>query len=238
MRNRLLNLIKNNLSAEKKFEVRGADTDTPEIFLYDAIGDWFGIGADDFVKALRDLKGRDVALRIDSPGGDVFEARAIATAVAQHDGKITAHIDGLAASAATYIATAADNVVIAPGAFFMIHNAWTLAFGNADDLDDISVLLRKVDDTIVNDYIQKTGLEDKQLRDWMKAETWFTSDEAVQHGFADSLAETKRNSSNRWNLAAYSNAPAALLASQKPTEPQYDRGLAERRLGLLERTAA
>lgn len=237
MRNRLLNLIKDNLKAEKKFEVR-AEGDTAEIFLYDAIGDWYGIGAEQVVKALRDLSGRDVALRIDSPGGDVFEARAIATAIAQHKGTVTAHIDGLAASAATYIATSADEVVIAPGAFFMIHNAWTLALGNADDFDEVSGLLRKVDDSIVADYIRQTSKEDQQIRDWMKAETWFTAEEAVENGFAHRLAETKRTTSNHWNLAAYSNAPAALINQAKPDHIQYDRARAERRLSLLERTAA
>lgn len=237
MRNRLLNLIKDNLQAQKKFEIRGADSDTPEIFLYDAIGDWYGIGAEQVVKAFRDLAGRDVALRIDSPGGDVFEARAIATAISQHKGKVTAHIDGLAASAATYIATAADEVVIAQGAFFMVHNAWTLALGNADDLDETSGLLRKVDDSIVADYMRKTGKDDQQVRDWMKAETWFTAEEAIQHGFADRLADSKRTASNHWNLSAYMNAPAAL--AQLPTaSPNYNRAQAERRLALFERTAA
>lgn len=180
-----------------------------------------------------------MALRINSPGGDVFEGRAMATAIANHKGKVTAYIDGLAASAATYVALAAAEVVMAPGSFFMIHNAWTLAMGNADELDETSALLRKVDDSIVADYRRKTGAEDAQLREWMKAETWFTADEAKEHGFVDRLGEagTSAKAGNHWNLAAYNNAPAALL-NGSTAEPQYDRARAERRLSLLERTAA
>lgn len=235
-RNKLLSLIQDNLKATKHFEIKNADSDHPEIFLYDAIGDWYGIGAETVAKALRELDGKDVALRINSPGGDVFEGRAMATAIAQHKGKVTAYIDGLAASAATYVALAANEVVMAQGSFFMIHNAWTLAMGNADELAETSALLRKVDASIVDDYRRKTGADDAQLRDWMKAETWFTADEAKQHGFVDRLADSPAKASSQWNLAAYNNAPAALLNQQ--SAPQYNRALAERRLGLLERTAA
>lgn len=237
MRNRLLSLIQDNLKANKHFEIRNADSANPEIYLYDAIGDWYGIGAETIARALRELDGKDVSLRINSPGGDVFEGRAMATAIANHKGKVTAYIDGLAASAATYVALAASEVVMAQGSFFMIHNAWTLAMGNADDLDETSALLRKVDDSIVADYRRKTGADEAQLRDWMKAETWFTADEARQHGFVDRLTESQAATRNQWNLAAYNNAPAALLNRQQ-AEPQYDRARAERRLALLERTAA
>jgi|TARA_X000001388_G_scaffold53679_2_gene39268 ATP-dependent Clp endopeptidase proteolytic subunit ClpP len=238
MKNRLLKLVQDNLKAEKKFDIR-AEGDTPEIFLYDAIGDWYGISAEAFVKALAQFDGQDVLLRINSPGGDVFEGRAMATAIQQHRGKVTAQIDGLAASAATYVATAAASTRISQGAFFMIHYAWTLAIGNADELETTAGLLRKVDGSIVNDYLNKTGQEEAQIREWMKAETWFTADEAVEYGFADSLLEGQSTAANLWNLSAYNNAPAALLASRQPEEqPQYDRALAERRLALLERIAA
>lgn len=238
MKNRLLKLVQDNLKAEKKFEIR-AEGDTPEIFLYDAIGDWYGISAEAFVKTLAQFDGQDVLLRINSPGGDVFEGRAMATAIQQHRGKVTAQIDGLAASAATYVATAAASTRISQGAFFMIHYAWTLAIGNADELETTAGLLRKVDGSIVNDYLNKTSQEEAQIREWMKAETWFTADEAVEYGFADSLLEGQSAAANHWNLSAYNNTPAALLANRRPEEqPQYDRALAERRLALLERIAA
>ncbi len=237
MKNKLLQLLQDNLKAQKKFEIR-AEGDTPEIFLYDAIGDWYGISAESVVRALRDLDGKDVVLRINSPGGDVFEGRAMATAIAQHKGKVTAQIDGLAASAATYVALAAAEVHIAQGAFFMIHNAWTLAMGNADELEETAGLLRKVDGSIVADYQRKTAKDEEQVRSWMKAETWFTSEETIEHGFADKLLEGQQATSALWNLAAYENAPAALLARQQQDTPQYDRAQAERRLALLERFAA
>lgn len=161
----------------------------------------------------------------------------MATAIAAHKGRVTAYIDGLAASAATYVALAAAEVVMAPGSFFMIHNAWTLAMGNADELDETAALLRKVDDSIVDDYRRKTGADVEQVRDWMKAETWFNADEALANGFVDRLAGQQASAGNHWNLAAYNNTPAALLNRQSDS-PGYDRARAERRLALLERIAA
>jgi len=157
--------------------------------LYDAIG-CCGLNAEDFAKELKALKAKTINLRINSPGGDVFAARAMVAAIrdVRASGRsVIAHIDGLAASAATYVAIAADEVRAEPGSFFMIHNAWGLAIGNADELRETAALLDKVDDTIVADYAKKTGKTDDQIRSWMAAETWFTAEEAQAEGFIDSV---------------------------------------------------
>lgn len=231
---KLLKMFLDNARAAKRYEVK-AQGDVATVYLYDAIGSWWGIDAQQFVKDLNAIDAPVIQLRINSPGGDVFDARAIATAIRQHKAKVTAHIDGLAASAATYIALAAAEVEIAKGGFFMIHNAWTLAMGNAAELRDTAGLLDKVDASIVADYRTKTGKDEQAIKDWMAAETWFTAEEAVQHGFVDRLSDGGATTENRWNLGAYGNAPKALTA--RPPEASYDRATIERRLQLLERVA-
>lgn len=230
LKNRLAALLRNN--AEKGTGIR-AEGNT--IYLYDVIGDW-GVPADAFAKALAAMSG-EVHLRINSPGGDVMDGRAMATAIAGYQGKVIAHIDGLAASAATYVALAASEVEISEGAFFMIHNAWSVAIGNKASMREMAELLDKVDGTIVADYRRKTGKDEAQIVSWMEAETWFTAEEAKQHGFVDRIvpaAKTGKDAAT-WNLAAYENAPAALTAPPA-NEPDFAEIAAsnERRLRLLE----
>lgn len=200
---KLVQLIRNNASRER-VKVR-AEGDEATIYLYDVIDDYWGVSAAEVTKALSELKGKSVSLRINSPGGDVFAGRAMATAIAQH-GDVTAYIDGLAASAATYVAIAAKSVVMAEGGFFMVHNAWTMAYGNKSELIETAGLLDKIDQSIINDYAKKTGKTVEEIAAWMNAETWFSAQEALESGFVDSIAgETKAD--NKWDLSAYSNAP-------------------------------
>lgn len=214
-RNRLQALIQQNLKKPRLYEIRNdAATDEATIYLYDVIDSFWGIGAAQFVKNLNGLKAKTIHLRINSPGGDVFEARAMATAVAQHPSRIVAHIDGLAASAATHVALAAREVEMAAGSFFMIHNAWALAIGSKDDMLKMAELLEKVDGEIAADYVRQTENELDQVVAWMEAETWFTADEAIENGFADRLAaETTASArAQAWNLSAYEHAPPAPAA--------------------------
>lgn len=213
---RLLRLFADNRGAGKYQIVRAADSDTAEIFLYDAIGGWDGITPRDFLRDLAAIDAGNIVLRINSPGGDVFDARAIAAAIADHPATITARVDGLAASAASYIALAADKVVMVKGSFLMIHNAWALVMGDKRDMAEMQALLDKVDGTIIDDYEAATGNTREQLQAWMDAETWFTADEAVQHKFAAEVIDGKAAAAS-WNLASYRHAPAQLKAPAAPT---------------------
>lgn len=162
-----------------------------------------------------------IHLRINSPGGDVFGARAIVAAFRGSGAKVIAHIDGLAASAATFIAANCDEVHMADGAFFMIHQASTMTWGNSADLRETANLLDKVDNTIVNDYVRKTGQAEQQVRDWMAAETWFTAEEAKQYGFVDQIVTGQKVDNSAWDFTGCRNAPKALLQpdSQPPATP-------------------
>lgn len=223
MKNVLMKLIQDNLKAPKKYEIVNKDEES-EIYIYDIIGEW-GVDAAQFARDLKSAKGT-VHLRINSPGGDAFAGKAIQTAIAQHKGKTIAHIDGLAASAATYIALAADEVEMSEGALFMIHKASSLAWGNSDDLLQIADLLDKVDDSIVNDYAKKTGLDADQIKNWMADETWFSAEEALESGFVDSIYKTEKTE-NIFDLSAYDNAP-------KVETKQVDTSAHEHRLRELE----
>jgi ATP-dependent Clp protease, protease subunit len=243
---KLMQLLRDNAAKDRQplnlVRAEGNTTDAT-LYIYDVIDAWWGVSAQDVAKAIAGLDASTTLhLRINSPGGDVFEATAIAAAISQHTGKTIAHIDGLAASAATTVASAADEVEISDGGFYMIHNAWTLAMGDKTALRDAAGLLEKVDGSIVGTYARKTGATAEKIVQWMDAETWFTAQEAVDNGFADRLASPAQKAENAsakaFNLAAYDKTPKALLEPaelQEPKQPDFAamRAANERRLRLL-----
>ena len=240
MHKRLLQLLRDNAQRPpqglRMEQSTGGDNPAATIYLYDVIDPYWGISATEVVKQIAGLHGTLINLRINSPGGDVFDGRAIATAIAQH-GNVTAWIDGLAASAATYVATAAKTVNMADGAFFMIHEAWTLAYGNKQDLIDTAALLDKIDQSIINDYARKTGQTTDQLTTWMQAETWFDATEAKANGFVDAIVDGAQASNTAWNLSAYANTPKALLEPKPAPQPEPDhehiKAACERRMRIF-----
>lgn len=213
--NNLLKLFAlNRNNAQRKFEIVNLkDSDEATIYLYDVIVSddetaewWGGISPQSFIKSLNEITAKVINLRINCPGGDVFAGRAMETAIRQHDSKIIAHIDGYAASAASYVALGCDEVKIAQGGFFMIHKAWTFAFGNSDDLLKTADLLDKIDESLVATYTSETKLEADKVRKMMAEETWINANEAIEWGFADSIAESKVKAS-AWDFSAYARPP-------------------------------
>ncbi len=220
----ILKLAIDNKAQPKRFEVK-AEADEATIYLYDVIvsdeetAQWMGgVAPESFIRALKTITAPTLHLRINSPGGDVFAARAIAQAIAEHGANVIAHIDGYAASAATLVAVSAREIVMAKGAFFMIHNSWSLAYGNSQDMLDMATLLEKVDATIADSYAARTGQPLDQVRAWMAEETWFKADEAVEAGFADRVAEEARAQA-AWNLAVYARAPKIAPPVSGETDP-------------------
>jgi len=218
----IIQLLRDNASRTKQpcNLVRNSATEAT-IYLYDIIDPYWGISAKAVIQALADVADvPTVHLRINSPGGDVFEGRAIVEAIKRFPGNTIAHVDSLAASAASSIAIAANEVEIAQGAFFMIHNASAIVWGDKADMRKTADLLQKVEDTIIQDYVTKTKKDASALAAWMEAETWFTGDEAVANGFADRLAPTASTATqNTWNLAAYGKVPQQLAAPAAPSDP-------------------
>ena len=172
------------------------------LYLYDVIVSddyWGGISAEKFVKELNALDAPTIHLRI------------------------VAHVDGYAASAASFVAVACDEVEIAPGGFFMIHKAWTFTAGNADDLLHTAEMLEKLDASLVDTYAKKTGCTPEEIAGWMKAETWFSAGESVERGFADRVAEAAPKAQADWNLSVYANAPVVPAAASSVNPQNRER---------------
>lgn len=219
---KIIQLHRDNASRAKQVcnAVRNG-VDEATIYIYDMIDAYWGVSASSFIAALNSVADAKVLhLRINSPGGDVFEGRAIVEAIKRFGGKTIAHVDSLAASAASSIAIAANEVEIAPGAFFMVHNASGMVWGDKNDMRTTADLLEKVEGTIVADYVAKTGKTTEEVVAWMDAETWFTGEEAVANGFAERTtadpAATNAAQASAWNLAAFDKAPAALANRNNP----------------------
>lgn len=232
--NKLMQLLRDNAQAEGPAKVRcQANADSVDIYVYDAIDPYWGATAQGMIDALKEAGGKPVALHINSPGGDVFEGRAMAAAVAAYAGTVEAFVDGICASAATYLALAAAKVTMVEGALFMVHNSWTIAYGDKAALHQTADLLDKIDGTIAADYMRKTSASAEQVKAWMDAETWFTAEEAKAAGFIDGIKpntqpadQQSSASAARWNLSAYANAPklddsAAQAALAAQAEAQY-----------------
>lgn len=177
------------LEPDSWFSMRAAANDSLDIAIYDEIGFW-GIYAVDFKNLLdsyRDVK--TINLSIHSPGGSVFEGLAIYNMLRNHPATVNVHIDGLAASIASVIAMAGDSITIPENAFLMIHKPWNVSAGDAEKLRDDADLLDKVETSLLAAYRNKTGLPDDEITAMIAAETWMNGVEAVEKGFADSLAE-------------------------------------------------
>lgn len=200
-----------------------AESDTAEIVIYDAIGEsmWEeGVTARSFVTELRAITSSHISLRINSPGGSVFDGLAIATAIREHPATITSHVDGLAASIASVIALAADRVIIARDALFMIHNPRAGAAGEATELRRVADVLDSIRAQMLERYTERWNGTPEALAAALDAETWLTGAEAVDAGFADEIAAETRQmaacASFDFAALGFTRVPAALIAAAIP----------------------
>jgi ATP-dependent protease ClpP protease subunit len=207
------------------------DTDTADVYIYAEIGDSFfgdSVSAADFVREVAGLEAKQLNLHLNSPGGDVYDGIAIANVLRQHPADVTVYVDGLAASAASFIAMAGDEVVMGKGAELMIHDSWGICIGNSEDMATMSGQLDHVSNNIASMYVDKAGGTTQFWRDAMLAETWYTAEEAVEAGLADRISDNKKAEKAKakfdlsiFNHAGRSNAPAppilARLTSNRNT---------------------
>jgi ATP-dependent Clp protease protease subunit len=229
MMNRLLNLYRANAKRGTFRAESSASGNVIEIF--DVIisseidAEWFGgVAAPVVARALKAMSGI-VHMRINSPGGDVFAGVAIAQAMREYDGEIIVHVDGYAASIASIVAIAGDKVIMAPGSMMMIHKAWSWGIGNADDFLATAALLEKIDGQLVEAYANRSGGKKNadELAELLRAETWFTPQEAIDAGLADEIAPEKAKSKNQacalWDMSVFEGAPKP-PAPASPTESE------------------
>ena len=162
-----------------------------DLILYGDIGDsWLDdVSSKNIANELKDLDVSTINLRINSGGGDVFAAIAISNLLKNHKANVIAHIDGLAASAATIITSACDKVIMPKNALFMIHNPWTVVGGEAKDMIKTAEQLDKVKNSIINTYKSKTNLEIEEISKLMDEETWLDPYEAKEKGFIDEISD-------------------------------------------------
>lgn len=168
------------------FDIKAKAEAEADVFLYDEIGG-FGVNARDFISEIRASGAKKINLRINSPGGSVFDGLAIYNFLKEQD--VTVQVDGLAASIASIIAMAGKEVRIASNGFLMIHNPWGGAMGDSDEMRQTADLLDKIRDSLVGTYAKKTGKDAETIKRWMDEETWFSAEEAKENGFVDTITD-------------------------------------------------
>jgi ATP-dependent protease ClpP protease subunit len=217
-----------------------ADSESADVLIYDYIG-WGGVTAADFAKELQALTVKSLTVRLNTPGGDVFDGLAIYNTLKSHGATIHVRVDGVAASIGSIIAMAGDTIAMGESSFLMVHNPWALVIGNATDMRDMADTLDKIGGSLAGIYQARAKVTKEQALAWMADESWFTADEAKAAGLADIVlgGESEAQARARFDLSGYAKVPAALTEPPVHTEPDADsttRAMRmHRRLVLVER---
>lgn len=203
--------------------------------LYDPIDSWggdWGVSAKEFSVALAAIpkETTEIRLHINSPGGEVFETVTILNQLRAHPARVVAVVDGLAASAASFLAVGADETVMGQNTQLMIHDAWGLCVGNAGDMRDLADLLDRISNNIADVYAAKAGGSTEDWRTAMLAESWYSADEARHAGLADSVSGEAVDVNAAFDLSGFRYAgrddapgPIAPVAATLPSRPTLAR---------------
>lgn len=178
-------------AAGMAWRITAQDARRAEVYLYGAIDGW-ELDGSELAQQIRALDVDDIDLRVNSPGGLVFDGIAVHAALSEHPAKVTAHVDGLAASAASFIVQAADERTGVKAARLMIHDARGLALGDAATMREMADLLDDVSDTIAEMYADRAGGSTQMWRQAMTATTWYSARQAADAGLLDSVTEPPR----------------------------------------------
>lgn len=205
-----------------RFTISGKDN-SAELYIYDVVGgDFFGEGvtAKAVADALKEMKSvKNLTVRINSPGGDVFDGMAIRNQLLQSGKRLTVEIDGLAASIASVIAMAGSEIRMAEGGMMMIHDAWSMSIGNADELRKTADVLDQISGEISGIYAKRTKNKESDMRDLMKAETWMTPADALDRGFITAVSEPMQMAASiDPQRFKYRNIPEQFLQGHIKTE--------------------
>lgn len=204
----------------------GAAANEAEILLYGDIGGgWFdeGITAESIANDIGGLDVETLNVRINSGGGLVFEGVAIYNAIARHPAKVVIHIDGIAASIASVIAMAGDEIRISEGSHMMIHKPWSFAMGDAAVMRKEAEVLDQLEGGLLDIYAARTNNKRAEIENWLAAETWFTGQAAVDAGFADVMVPAKKKKpANSALLNLFKNAPKNLLTDSAHGSREFE----------------
>ncbi len=225
-------------SRANKRDIQDKSPTDATVYLYGDIGGYWGIDHLEFVKDFNAITADTIHLRVDSGGGDVFAARAIKTCIEQHKSKVIAHVDGLAASAASFLIMGANEIEIVDGGFLMIHKALSmidiLGYYNEDDLtgliDEIQKEIQlhsKINESIANDYAKRTGKKKEECLAWMNDDTWFTAQESLDNGIVDRIYKGEVTKGS-YDLSIYAKVPESLKnRNEAPSKRAIEKALRE-----------
>lgn len=220
-----------------RYEIRNATSEKEaELWIYEEISSFWGIDAGQFNRDLAKITAPTIKLRINSNGGNVHAGMAIFNALRRHPSRVVTHVDGIAASIASVIALAGDEVIMPSNTFLMIHNAHAGAVGDAKVFREFADILDKHTEQIRTIYTARTGREEDEVRAWMDAETWMTAAEAHERGFIDTVTDATLEAAACVDVSGfgYRNVPAELAARatdrvQLLTEAELEEMYVERR---------
>lgn len=217
------------------YRIENKTADEASIYIYDEIS-YYGITAAQFMKDLGEVTAKVINLHINSPGGDVFDGITIYNGLRNHAATVKVSVDGLAASIASIIAMAGDEVRMAKNSYLMIHRASSIAWGNDSEMLRVAKLLQKIDTTLVDTYQDKTGKNADEIKALMDAETWLTAEEALSYGFADMVGDPAEIKA-RFDLGKFKNTPQAVAAMNIKPENERDLEAVLRDSGLSKKQA-
>jgi ATP-dependent Clp protease, protease subunit len=225
------------------YSIKAKGPATAEVYIYEDVGEsWFGgVPAKQFAADLQALGAvSTINVRLNSYGGDVFDGLAIYRLLADHPATVVSYIDGIAASIASVIAMAGDEIRIAEAGEIMIHDAWSVAIGPASEMRAVADRLDAVSSSIADVYVARTGQSKAQVQAWMAAETTFQSSDAVKFGFAQCVmpnvkaAARHQPSAMHWRRIALPPVqPAQTAAIIRPLYDERVQRLARQRARSL-----
>ncbi len=199
------------------YEIKAQADDEVEMLIFDYIG-WPFNDSGEVIRVIAEQKGKKITVRINSPGGDVFDALAIYNALTAHDAKVTTRVEALAASAASIILLAGKEVQAYQNAMLMIHEPLALVVGNQHDMRETADLLAKINENMVDIYAKQSSAGKKEVRDMLKDETWLTAKEAKEKGFIDTIIDGKAAKA-AFDLSIFANVPDELKQNDNGKEP-------------------
>ena len=209
-------------NSPRGISVQALGKNEAEIRIDGEIGFW-GITARQFIRELKEIDASTIHVRINSPGGDVWQGTAMYNALKNHKAQIIVHIDAIALSMGSVIAMAGDHIYMAANSFMMIHDPWMLSMGTGEDLRKAADVLDKHRDVLAKTYADRAGGDVKEFLKLMKAETWFTAEEAKEAGLVDAIEPNKTCKKDQakalagFDLAAFARVTKSLKMLLKPS---------------------
>lgn len=199
------------------YKIEAVSGDEADILLFDYIG-WPYNEAGSFIRTLSELKQSKIVVRINSPGGDVFDANAIYNAIKSHPSKPITRVESLAASAASYILMAGSKKEAYKNAMSMIHDPATGLWGNQYEFRETADVLEQISGNMIDMYADNTNIGKREIKDMLKAETWMTAKVMKEKGFIDTIIETGKGAKAAFDLSMFANLPGEFRSETGNTE--------------------